>query len=747
MARKNSAKKYRKTNGKTPGIGLEREVVSSIIGVILLALAVVVILAQLGVTKGWFAGWLERGTTLLFGSAAFIFPLILVLAALFMVVSQKERVVGSAIIGGAVLLLSALGLISVFGSGLSAEQAGGRVGGWVGFAVSWPFERALGFWGALVFFVAFFVSGLLITFRIPLRSYARDVFLPGKEDEEERIGTVVEKGLIGTLTDVARKVSGKNGEVKVNMPVTAPKKETTAAAVKEPAPFNILPLAKDYAFPPLDLLDEESGSPLSGDIKANAFVIQKTLENFGIPVEMGEVNVGPSVTQFTLKPATGIKLSKLTVLTNDLSLALAAHPIRIEAPIPGRSLVGIEIPNKRSMLVRLKSMLEGFDAEERPTALNLAVGRDVAGAPFWATLTAMPHLLVAGATGTGKSVAINAMLLTFLFQHAPEVLRLILIDPKRVELTLYDGIPHLLTPVIIEPKKAIASLKWSVAEMERRYDELSKAGVRDIAGFNAKVASRKNVLPAGRQGGDFMPYIVIVIDELADLMAAYGREIEGAIVRLAQMARAVGIHLVVSTQRPSVEVITGLIKANITSRVAFQVASQIDSRTILDSSGAEKLLGRGDMLFTGAEFSKPKRFQGTYVSEHEVKKVVGFVKKNAAETETAVTEEAAALEGVLANSKTSPINLEEFSQKDDYDDELYPEAKKTVFAAGKASASLLQRRLRVGYARAARLLDMLEERGVIGPGDGAKPREVFGRVSEGVVALEHEDKAVESDAS
>lgn len=690
---------------------IEHEVTSSVTGIIILALALIVTLAHFGIASGWFSDLVVKGSVFLFGKAALLFPLMLFIIALYILFSAKPKVIGSATLGGTLVLLSLLGLVEIIGS------FGNRLGGWVGYIISLPLYRSVGFWGSFVLFLAVFVSGLLITFRLPLKGYARKTFLPDEQEEKEVFEK--QKGLVDKLSDAARLITTlKKKEpppppadetVTVNIPAGTDKPETTT---KLPTGLKIMPAAKGYKFPPLSLLEDEVGSPVSGDIKANALIIQKTLEHFGIPVEMAEVNVGPTITQFTLKPATGIKLSRLTVLQSDLALALAARQIRMEAPIPGKSLVGIEIPNKRSMVVRLKGILEGFDSANQAGALNLAVGKDVTGHSHWTSLTKMPHLLIAGSTGSGKSIAINSMLLTFLFQHSPELLRLILIDPKRVELTVYNGIPHLLTPVITDPKKAIAALKWTVSEMERRFGVLSSQKVRDIAGYNLKQKLKNN--------GEFMPYLVIVIDELADLMAAYGREIEGTIVRLAQMARAVGIHIVVSTQRPSVEVLTGLIKANITSRMAFQVASQIDSRTILDMAGAEKLLGSGDMLFVEADFIKPKRIQGAFISENEVKRVVKFLHENIqAEEEERETELAEAIE----RSKS----ITDFSLGADrsQDDELYSQAKEVIIQAGRASASLLQRRLRVGYARAARLLDMLEEKGVVGPADGAKPREVF----------------------
>ena len=395
-------------------------------------------------------------------------------------------------------------------------------------------------------------------------------------------------------------------------------------------------------------------------------------------------------------------------LNQDLSLALAAHPIRIEAPIPGRSLVGIEIPNKVASLVRLGALV-AYPEFKKTSNLGFPLGRDVSGEPIFVSLSRMPHLLIAGSTGSGKSIAIHSLIISLLYKNSPETLRLILIDPKRVELSVYEDIPHLLTPVITNGKKAIASLRFAIQEMENRYELLLKAGKRDILGYNL-----------GRQK-DFMPYLVIVIDELADLMAAFGREIEASVVRLAQMARATGIHLVVSTQRPSVEVITGLIKANITSRMALQVASQIDSRTILDTGGAEKLLGGGDMLFVSAELSKPKRIQGGYISEEEIKDVTNFIR-----AKNPVDEEEVELELQLSRGlEGAPGAHWEADFEEEIDDELYQDALRVVKEAKKASASLLQRRLKIGYDRAARLLDIMEEQGLIGPGEGAKPREVF----------------------
>lgn len=464
----------------------------------------------------------------------------------------------------------------------------------------------------------------------------------------------------------------------------------------------VIAMRGDWKFPDLSLLKLSHSKATAGNVIKNAETIKKTLGDFGIEVTMRDVNIGPTVTQYTLKPAEGIKLNRITARANDIALALAAHPIRIEAPIPGKAAVGIEVPNKVPAIVTLREVIETPEFKHIKSDLAIALGRDAAGAPVVVDLRKMPHLLIAGATGSGKSIAINSLIIGLLYQNTPQELRLILVDPKRVEFTAFNDIPHLLTPVIIEPDKTVNTLKWALTEMDRRFKLFQEVGSRDIVSYNSKYKDAS------------LPYIVIVIDELADLMSQSAKEVEGAIVRIAQMARAVGMHLVVATQRPSVDVITGLIKANITSRIAFTVASQVDSRTILDISGAEKLLGKGDMLFLSPEFSgKPKRIQGCLITEEELKNVTNFLKQNAPpqydEMVMNFTAKSASGRGLDGN----------------IDDDLYDDARETVVQAGKASASLLQRRLRIGYARAARLLDLLEAQGVIGPPDGAKPRDIL----------------------
>ncbi len=643
----------------------------------------------------------------LFGWGFFIIPVALVILGTAFIKSISRKIYLSAVFGTSLFVFAILAVFFVFGG----TNFDGRIaqGGYLGIVLGFPLLNLVGFTASMIILPSLMLISLLVALNVSISG----LIYGDKENEKDDrdVDVVIKKG-----SEVVEDNAKPTPKL---IPVAKPVK--VELTDKE---FIIKNLKKGkWTLPPLDLLNEDQEEAMTGDIGASANIIKRTLGNFGIEVEMGEVSVGPTVTQFTMRPAVGVKLSRITILGPDLSLALAAHPIRIEAPIPGKSLVGIEVPNKKVSTVGLRNMFENDDFKKSKFFFPLALGRDVSGAPVFAGLDKMPHLLIAGATGTGKSVAINGILMSMLYKHSPDVLKLILVDPKRVELNLYNDIPHLITPVITDNKKVIGALKWAINEMDRRYDSLSKSGSKDIFSYNAKMTDKDETI---------MPFIVIVIDELADLMASYGRDVEAAIVRLAQMSRAVGIHLILSTQRPSVEVITGLIKANITSRIAFQVASQIDSRTILDMAGSEKLLGRGDMLFLAGDVAKPRRLQGAMVTEKEVKDVVKFLKAEA-ENVDELGEEGKEL--VIDFNAPASSSGSFGSSEDDADEELYGEAKKTVIVAGKASASLLQRRLRVGYARAARLLDILEEKGVIGPGDGAKPREVYIR-PDGTVAQE-----------
>ncbi|MDO8584991.1 MAG: DNA translocase FtsK [bacterium] len=705
------------------GLHMSAGTKKSVAAVLLLGVAVVLLLAS-------FAKAGPAGTFLfdilykLFGWGYYLWPFIAFVIALSLLLSAEEKFFAMTAVGAGGFIAGGLGLIDIV-----FPEKGGLIGNGIG-ALEVPF----GYIAGIVLTGCIMIASLLIALdaKIVLLRPKKEA---GEEDEEKETPEPVAKkpameqhaivvksgdGKKETMTlDLKGKKTEREEEEEKPKHEEADEKELSisygskASARNTKEPYK----PQNYTAPPLSLLKSSTEKPTSGDLRANANIIKRTLESFGIPVEMGEINIGPKVTRYTLKPAEGIKITRILALNQDLALALAAHPIRIEAPIPGKSLVGIEVPNKSAAIVRLGTLL-GYQEFAASSPLSFVLGRDVTGDPIFANIEKMPHMMIAGATGSGKSVAIHAMIISLLYKNSPETLKFIMIDPKRVELSVYDGIPHLVAPVITEGKKSVGVFRWAISEMERRYEILLQAGARDIKSYN-----KSNQPP--------LPFIVIVVDELADLMASYGREIETSIVRLAQMARATGIHLIVSTQRPSVEVITGLIKANITARVALQVASQVDSRTILDMGGAEKLLGGGDMLFISSDYSKPKRIQGAYVSEEEINKVSDFVMENnlgaervkseAKDTEAAIAAEGA--QAIEAPATMGSVNFDEALPDDD--DELYDEAVKVVMEAKKASASLLQRRLKVGYARAARLLDMMEAKGVVGPGDGAKPREVF----------------------
>jgi S-DNA-T family DNA segregation ATPase FtsK/SpoIIIE len=462
----------------------------------------------------------------------------------------------------------------------------------------------------------------------------------------------------------------------------------------------------NWKFPALSLLNQKQDKADAGDVEGNAKTIKESFANFNIAVEMEGANIGPRVTQYTLKPPTGVKLTKITALENNLALDLAAHSIRMEAPIPGKRAVGIEVPNVKAATVRISSLLQSPEWQAVKGPLGFVIGKDIAGHSIVGDLARMPHLLVAGQTGSGKSVMINDILTSLLYRNSPSDLKLILVDPKQVELTPYNDIPHLLTPVINEPEKCISALKWAVAEMERRLKTMAGAGRRNIDEYNNLKAE------------EGMPYIVIVIDELADLMMMAARDVEALIVRLAQKARAAGIHLVLATQRPSVDVITGLIKANVPARIAFTTASQVDSRTIIDQIGAEKLLGRGDMLLSTADMPKPKRVQAAFIEDAETIKVADFIRtQRPPQYDDEIISQPVQLNG--RGGKVADYGAA------DADDDMWRDAVKVVIDGHKASTSLLQRRLRVGYARAARLIESMEEQGIVGPADGARPREVL----------------------
>lgn len=724
MAKKKEAKevpekkeiKIKKNNGRFGG--LRDEALQSVIAIGAFVVAIFMLLAA------WARAGLAGEITyhylhVLLGVGYYLLPLILIVLGIAFLKNVSQRFDTLKLVGSLLFLLSSLGLLDIAQAG-----KGGLLGSWV----AYPFVRLFATQASVIFLSAILVVSVIIAFNAEMdfsglfsklkwqRKKKYDDEEPEDDEafvEDEKPVEIEEKEPEQKPLPASAVKKAKEEKVKI-----APKEEDSFIAAKAPRKTD-----KAYVPPPLELLERDHGTPGVGDVSAKARIIQRTLGNFNIDVEMDEVSIGPSVTRYALKPAEGVKLSKIVALQSNLELNLAASPVRIEAPIPGKSLVGIEVPNSTKTTVGLGSLLGSEEFRSSDKALLIALGRGISGKSHFANLGKMPHALIAGTTGSGKSVSIHMIITSLLYRNSPSELKFIMIDPKRVELTLYKGIPHLLTPVITDAKKAILALKWAAKEMDRRYDILESHKVRDIDSYHKLVAAKtaKKQAEDGEAPDDAMPFIVIIIDELADIMQTYPRELESAIVRLAQMSRAVGIHLMLSTQRPSVNVITGLIKANIPARMAFQVSSQVDSRTILDTIGAEKLLGAGDMLYLSGEMSKPARIQSAYISETEVKNVVKFLIANSADdlpNELELTEQAVADKNVLFDSIVDGGGEDE--------DELYDQAKAAVIEAGKASTSYIQRKLRIGYSRAARLMDILEERGVIGPADGAKPRSVIG---------------------
>lgn len=698
-------------------------------GILLIALGLVLALSGIGfATGGSFGG--DLGTLVFtyayrfLGLSSYLLPIGIagVGIGILMKYSFRPTLTG---FGVALMLLSAVTFLGAINPNtIEKAGTGGAVGTWTGLQMIHLF----GFAGAVILLLALILVSLGIVTDIQAL-FARI------GDMGSRAG-----GAIGSL-----KISRNSDEDSEEEPVEDEDEEEEPEAAPEPSRpeqeptvthFNenqamsgvgagtIPNFDAEYNPPPLSLLGADKGKPGVGDIKANANIIKRTFLNFGINVEMDEVSVGPTVTRYAIKPAEGVRLSKIVALQQNLELALAAHPVRIEAPIPGKSLVGIEVPNASKAMVGLGGIIAAPEWNNSTKPLLAAIGRDIAGTPHYVNVAKMPHGLIAGATGSGKSVAIHAVITSLLYRNSPNALRFIMVDPKRVELTLYNGIPHLLTPVITDPKKAIMSLKWAAKEMDRRYNILEGEQVRDIESYHKTVLEPARKKQKGEMP-EAMPYIVIVVDELADIMQSYPRELEAAIVRLAQMSRAVGIHLILSTQRPSVNVITGLIKANVPTRLALQVSSQIDSRTILDMGGAEQLLGAGDMLYMSADMQKPVRVQTAFISEQEVKKVAQYIKQNNSGDLSSIDMGG---NGVAVHENNDAVMLGSGMQDmmdDDSDDDLYMEAKAAVEEAGRASTSYLQRKLRIGYSRAARLMDILEEKGVIGPADGSRPRDIL----------------------
>ncbi|MFA6963122.1 MAG: DNA translocase FtsK 4TM domain-containing protein [Patescibacteria group bacterium] len=695
-------------------LGLPKEIWRLIFSILMLILGVTILLGFFG-RAGSIGEGLSNVIYRLFGKfGGVVFDISFIFVAYRLMVPPKDKKgkIGYRVaefFGIFLLLLSLPTFLHLFiPVDISKEVAArGGYGGEIGNLISGPLRGAIGLFPTFLLTVAFIAISLIMIFGFSIL----ELFGVKRSEEGEEAKT----GPKLNINNSGAQAAQPSAKVSVFEAVRRRFGFRKPPKFEEVNRAQVLEIAEDrtpktpakpgvaWKYPDIKILKELDEVANPGNIYKNAEAIQNCLKTFSMDITLGDANVGPTVTQYTIKPKEGVKLNQIVARQNDLALALSAKSIRIEAPIPGKNAVGIEIPNKVSAKVTLREILNAPQFSAVKSKLALALGRDVAGEPVAIDLEKMPHILIAGATGSGKSVCINTIIVTLLYNNSPAELKILLVDPKRVELTGYNSIPHLLTPVVTEVDKTVSALKWAVWEMERRYKMFSELGKRNIIAYNSDPG------PEGK-----LPYIVIIIDELADLMATSAKEVEGSIVRLAQMARATGMHLIIATQRPSVDVLTGLIKANVPSRIAFATASQVDSRTILDVSGSEKLLGFGDMLYMAAG-QKPRRIQGCYVSDPEIEEVTKFLKDQAEpQYNELVTNFGASRNGSSGNSVNGAS-----------EDDLYNDAVDTVVAAGKASASLLQRRLKVGYARAARLLDILEENGVIGPPDGAKPRDVL----------------------
>lgn len=632
--------------------------------------------------------------TTYFGWFSFIVPVNLILFGLILTRIRAAFTRANVFFG--FLLLSGA-LVGLFQAGLVGLQI---------------FDLAVSVFGtalSVMFFIVAAFVGLIVFLNLSVSQIAKFVknFVKASVVTARTIAPLFKTKKKFAVSDMKQiTIKGMKEPIKEEAPKPLPKARLRADMADELVLNKPLEMGV-WEYPPLSLLSVHAGKRDTGDIKKIAAIIERNLQSFGIQSRVSEINVGPSVTQYALEIALGTKVSKITALANDLALATEAPTgqIRIEAPIPGRNLVGIEIPNRSLEIVSLKTMIESAAMQKNKSKLSIPLGLDVSGNTIVTDIAKMPHVLIAGTTGSGKSVLINAIISSILFRASPTEVKMIMIDPKRVELTGYNGIPHLLTPVVVEVEKAVSALKWTMKEMDRRYVQFQDSGVKNIDAFNEL---------AGFQA---LPYILLFIDELADLMALAAVEVEDSIARLAQMARATGIHLVLSTQRPSVDVLTGLIKANVPCRISFNVSSMIDSKVIIDQPGAEKLLGRGDMLYIPPDQAKPTRIQGTFVSDQDVKRVVNFIKSRGIPVQytTEVVEQQVNLKRGFGAGATGSSGR----------DELFDQAVRIVCAHDRASSSLLQRRMSIGFNRAARILEQLEDAGVVGPGEGSKPRDVL----------------------
>ncbi len=688
-------------------------------GIILIVLGVLVALAYFGLAGPVGTG-IIAALELLVGVWGYAVSPVLVVLGGLLVAARPRTDYGRIALGFVVTFLSSLGMFHLMTGAISLADSVDLVkerGGAIGSLVAFPLRRVVGFWGAFVILVSFTALGVLLMTRTTVRDAGRTM-LHGIVAGWKRLTTRSDRRSRPSVE--IRSIAEPRIRLVHSQPEPAvPQEEPQAdAAVASPQPIPAAPRsapAAGYELPPPELLELGGGAGQSRRaLDETARELEDTLIQHGVDARLTRIVPGPTVTRYEIELAPGVKVARVTGLSHDIAYALATPDVRILAPIPGKSAIGVEVPNKRRRLITLGDIIRSPETKDASHPLEIGLGMDISGAPSMLNLAELPHVLIAGATGAGKSSCINALVTSILMRTTPEEVRLILVDPKRVELGQYNEIPHLLTRVITNPKKAVDALQWAVREMDRRYDHLADAGVRDILGYHDKFDTGQ----LDEERFDRFPYIAIVVDELNDLMIVAGRAVEDAIVRIAQMARAVGIHLVLATQRPSVDVITGVIKANVPSRLAFSVASQADSRVILDSAGAEKLIGLGDMIVVTSRDPKPERIQGAWVSEEEIHAVVEWVKaQRGARYEQGVFEEAA----------TQNAEMAEF---DGEDPDIVRQAIDLVVRSQLGSTSMLQRKLRIGFARAGRVIDILERKGIVGPSEGSKARTVLVTVDE-----------------
>ncbi|MGK2849116.1 MAG: DNA translocase FtsK [Minisyncoccota bacterium] len=749
MGRKKKAEE--KDNGFMFEDILHSDAKRSIMAVFLFALSLLFLLAYFD-TAGVLGEWLDMGLGMLLGFGKWLLPLLLIIAGLLFL-KRRTTTLADAVkfIGLAMSFISVLGILHVYSGDETSELwevvKSGEGGGFIGFVLAYLLVNFTGKIAGTILLLALCVTGVIAAFNMSLihfieRLQARLSVLRTKQKEEQSIQGHEETGIetnekaepvvikspaiVETIEAIDSLEAHNIRKMNFQNDVSDDEKQNDGQVRQKPTRPKQMKkhrVTTQWTLPSVDCLVSSNDQAGGGDIEHNKHIIQSTLKYFGIEVEPGEALMGPTVTRYTFRPAFGVKLSRITTLADDLALALAAQSIRIEAPIPGQSLIGIEVPNKKTATVHLRNIIEENKFQTRTSDLMLALGQDVAGKTVLADLRKMPHLLIAGRTGSGKSVCVNTLLLSLLYQNTPEDLRLILVDPKRVELSIYKGIPHLQTDVIVDMKKVVGALRWAVSEMEDRYKILEEMHARDIVTYRERVMMGEertivDIETSTVKTEPFknLPYIVIVIDEMADLMSLHGKEVEALINRLAAKSRAIGIHLILATQRPEVTVITGLIKSNIPTRIAFQLKSQIDSRTILASSGAEKLLGNGDMLYSPSEGTEMIRIQGVFVSDDEVKAVTAFWRKQ----KEALHEDEIGGDLEIGNGSESISEAMEAMDTGGQEDDMYEQAKQLMIQTGKASTTSLQTVFGIGYPKAARLMHLLEENGVVGMVDGKK---------------------------